>query len=111
MHTTLSLSSRLSSVLRLSAIIDAVATAPFATVSEEERAVLSRMLVTVERCLASAAYPIASDLLRTVAERVNQDANVHVIAENWAKQDIVREIAAACAIYAERLTPLNAHAA
>lgn len=107
MHTTLSLSSRLSSVLSLSEILDAVRNAPFATVSEEERVVLSRMLVAVERSLAIEAYPntyrVASDLLRTVAERVEQDANVHVLAGNETKQAIVREIARACSLYAERL--------
>lgn len=106
MHTTLSLSSRLSSVLSLSEILRAVCNAPFATVSEEERVVLSRMLVTVERCLATGAYAIASDLLRAIADRVEQDANVHVLAGNETKQAIVREIALACSLYAERLSLL-----
>lgn len=93
----------LSSVLSLSKILDAVHEAPFATISEEERVLLSRMLVTVERSLSNGAYPIASDLLRAVADRVEQDANVHVLAGNETKQAIVREIARACSLYSARL--------
>lgn len=106
MHATLSLSS----VLSLPTILDAVCDAPFATISEEERLVLTRMLIAVERSLASAAYPIASDLLRAVADRIEQDANVHVLAGNEEKQGIVRGIARACSLYAERLVSFRSAA-
>ena len=98
--------------LTLSSILSSIENAPFAIIEEGERTVLTRIIVNAERVLASCSgpgdYATASSLLAIVADRVEQDANTHIIAGNEIKAGIVREIADLIVCYAERLSPRRA---
>jgi hypothetical protein len=95
-----------------SLILSSIDSAPFAIIDEGERTVLTRIVVNAERVLGSCSgpgdYATASSLLAIVADRVEQDANTHIIAGNEIKAGIVREIADLIVRLAERLTPRRA---